>query len=147
MVAPFYQFHLPSSDSSYYQVVVFLVSVLVLSILFLYWNREYFFSQVRRRLRPWGFFPRKRFPKLVVEQIWKKTQGKCHLCHTQLSQFHPRRGIWEVDHVYPWSLGGSDHLNNLLPACQSCNASKSNRASEGEAIKRKKRKKRGFCCF
>ncbi|MDX2539811.1 HNH endonuclease domain-containing protein [Streptomyces scabiei] len=33
-----------------------------------------------------------------------------------------------VDHVWPRSRGGDDHPNNLVPACRSCNSSKSNRS-------------------
>jgi HNH endonuclease len=30
----------------------------------------------------------------------------------------------EVEHLIPWSLGGTDHLNNLYPACIPCNRGK-----------------------
>ena len=32
----------------------------------------------------------------------------------------------EVDHIRPWSLGGSDELWNLQPLCRPCNRTKSN---------------------
>ncbi|MCU4677647.1 HNH endonuclease [Catenovulum sp. 2E275] len=36
------------------------------------------------------------------------------------------RGAWEVDHSIPISKGGSNHLNNLFPACIPCNRKKGN---------------------
>jgi len=35
-----------------------------------------------------------------------------------------RRSSWEVDHSIPQSRGGTNHLNNLFPACIKCNRSK-----------------------
>lgn len=32
----------------------------------------------------------------------------------------------EVDHIRPWSMGGSDEVWNLQPLCRPCNRSKSN---------------------
>ena len=34
----------------------------------------------------------------------------------------------EVDHIIPWSQGGSDELHNLQAVCKRCNRSKSNHA-------------------
>ena len=33
----------------------------------------------------------------------------------------------EVDHIKPWSQGGSDELWNLQPLCKPCNRAKSNK--------------------
>ena len=60
--------------------------------------------------------------------IFDRTGGKCHLCHKALSFSNygktEGRGAWEIDHSVARAKGGSDHLNNLYPACFSCNRSK-----------------------
>lgn len=64
----------------------------------------------------------------TLRAIYAKTNGHCHICTKSiaLSNYgkHGKRGCWEVDHSIPLSRGGSDHLNNLLPAHTSCNRSK-----------------------
>ena len=41
----------------------------------------------------------------------------------------------EVDHIRPWSQGGSDELYNLQPLCHTCNRSKSANSTVGDNIK------------
>ena len=69
-----------------------------------------------------------RYTKEQLDQIYRKTSGYCHLCHAKLSRKnHGRagqRGAWHVEHSVPRAKGGTDHLNNLKPACISCNLDK-----------------------
>lgn len=37
---------------------------------------------------------------------------------------------FEIDHIVPWSAGGSDHPVNLRTLCQDCNQARSNRVTE-----------------
>lgn len=38
-----------------------------------------------------------------------------------------------VDHIYPWSLGGTEDIQNLQTLCQICNGKKSNKVEEPES--------------
>ena len=60
-------------------------------------------------------------------RIWDKTEGYCAYCGKKISWSNygtPGKGTWEVDHSLPKSKGGTDHLNNLVPACTPCNREK-----------------------
>jgi 5-methylcytosine-specific restriction endonuclease McrA len=47
----------------------------------------------------------------------KRQKGKCYYCQCKLEKYH-------VDHVIPLSRGGSDHPDNKVLACPSCNQRK-----------------------
>ena len=54
----------------------------------------------------------------VREYLLEKWQRKCAYCDTdKVTRF-------EIDHFYPKSLGGSDAIWNLVPACHCCNMQK-----------------------
>jgi 5-methylcytosine-specific restriction endonuclease McrA len=63
-----------------------------------------------------------------LDDIYYRTDGKCHICGKKLSRVNyaspGQKGAWEVEHSVPKSKGGTDCLNNLYPACISCNRSK-----------------------
>ena len=63
-----------------------------------------------------------------LRKIYDKTDGQCHICHKPLSfNNHGKqgyRGSWHIDHSVPKAKSGTDHLNNLYPACISCNIEK-----------------------
>ena len=49
---------------------------------------------------------------------YKANQGRCWHCDKQL------RGKFDADHIVPWSLGGANHADNLVPSCANCNRSR-----------------------
>jgi 5-methylcytosine-specific restriction endonuclease McrA len=63
-----------------------------------------------------------------LNRIYDKTDGHCHICHKKLAfTNHGKRGTkgaWHVEHSVPKAKGGTDHLNNLFPACVGCNHEK-----------------------
>lgn len=58
--------------------------------------------------------------------VWDKTGGKCWYCGIQMN---PWRDFC-VDHFLARAAGGSDEIENLVPACRSCNMRKGSRSLE-----------------
>lgn len=56
----------------------------------------------------------------VRAQVWAKSDGHCWYCGRPTNPFVDFR----VDHVVPIAGGGSNLLDNLVPACHRCNAAK-----------------------
>ncbi len=48
--------------------------------------------------------------------IYKKTDGKCHICGISLSI-----DKFEADHIKAHSQEGNNSVENFLPACKTCN--------------------------
>lgn len=72
---------------------------------------------------------RKRLKKSERMEIYNKTNGRCAYCGCEL-----RYEDMQVDHIVPlngWSQKGNDTLDNMLPACRSCNHYKSRSTLEG----------------
>ena len=63
-----------------------------------------------------------------LRKIYSKTDGQCHICRKKLHFFnygkHSTKGDWHIEHSIPRAKGGTDHLNNLYPACIACNCEK-----------------------
>lgn len=58
---------------------------------------------------------RKRRP-LPYRAVWDRDGWTCKGCGTHVNL--------TVDHIVPWSAGGSDELDNLQTLCRSCNSRK-----------------------
>ena len=66
--------------------------------------------------------------KKLRPQILRRDGGRCHICGGS--------GADVVDHKVPYSLGGTDHPDNLAAACDPCHRRKT--SAEGAAARRKK---------
>jgi len=77
-----------------------------------------------------------------LSSIYNKNDGYCHLCDKKLSRTNYNapgaKGAWHVDHSKALANGGTHHMNNLFPACISCNLEK------GTYHKNTIRKRKGY---
>lgn len=62
-------------------------------------------------------YQRKKLPRNVKEFVWSMTYGTCWSCGGNLNPF----SNVVVEHVVPLCRGGSDDIENLVPACSWCN--------------------------
>lgn len=73
------------------------------------------------------------------EAVWAKSHGRCWYCGAFLARTDEIewnnsdadvRHAFTVDHLIPKSEGGPSDIDNLVPACFSCNATKHSRPLE-----------------
>ena len=65
----------------------------------------------------YGYLP---YPNFPIWRLAERDGWQCAYC------YRPARPHAVREHVYPRSRGGSDSITNLVIACASCNARKSN---------------------
>ena len=59
--------------------------------------------------------------------VYEKSGGECSYCEKEIVLYNrdrASRGAWEVEHQVPRAKNGTDHLNNLVAACWTCNLDK-----------------------
>jgi len=59
---------------------------------------------------------RKRWPNALKRFVFERDKYRCVNCGTHLNL--------SIDHIHPFSKGGSDDESNLQTLCRSCNSSK-----------------------
>lgn len=69
---------------------------------------------------------REPIPSEVRRGVFLRDHGRCQLCGERAESA-------ELDHVVPWSAGGSNRSDNLRVACGTCNAKRSNIAHISDA--------------
>ena len=62
---------------------------------------------------------RKSISKKTRFEVFKRDSFTCQYCGA-----HPPKAILHVDHIDPVSNGGSNHIDNLITSCDSCNIGK-----------------------
>lgn len=74
------------------------------------------------------------FTEEQLNGIYDRTSGYCHICHKKVAFKNygqqGAKGAWEVEHSVPRAKGGTNHLNNLYPACIPCNRAKGTRCTK-----------------
>lgn len=64
-----------------------------------------------------GETKRRRLSAAERNRVFKMFDGHCAYCGTKLKNM----GAMQADHKVPLALGGADTMENLFPACRSCN--------------------------
>ena len=59
----------------------------------------------------------------IRDSVYKRDNYTCQYCGVV-------GGILEVDHIVPFSKGGSEDMNNLITSCKTCNREKYNKTPE-----------------
>lgn len=61
-----------------------------------------------------------------VEQLFDQHGWSCYYCGTQSTD----TSVMTLDHVVPFARGGTNTIQNCVPACASCNTSKCDRTEQ-----------------
>jgi hypothetical protein len=66
-------------------------------------------------------YQRGHIPREVKAHVWNFTWGRCWYCGT--NYLNPFENL-VIEHIVPLCRGGSDDIENLVPACAYCNQAK-----------------------
>lgn len=69
---------------------------------------------------------RKSIPGVLRHEVFKRDGYRCVECGAT-----NKETTLHIDHIIPFSNGGTDELNNLQTLCETCNLAKSNRHWKG----------------
>ncbi len=65
---------------------------------------------------------RRTFSQSMRKAVMEKTAGRCYSCGHKFSDVSE---VW-IEHIVPFSAGGSNEIENLLPGCPLCNYTRQN---------------------
>jgi 5-methylcytosine-specific restriction endonuclease McrA len=63
-------------------------------------------------------------------KVWDRCGGVCYYCGDQMMRMPNERKSFTLDHVFPRSRGGTNHLANLVGSCAECNQDKGSLTGE-----------------
>lgn len=75
---------------------------------------------------------RQPIPRYVRTAVWCRDRGRCDHCGGRV----PEGSRWELDHIIPWSAGGSNDSTNLRVLCEAHNQLRSNYVDPTERPRR-----------
>lgn len=74
---------------------------------------------------------RESIPPHIRSAVWYRDHGRCELCSERTIN-----GPWHLDHITPWSAGGSDRTTNLRVLCERHNMERGNKVDPTERPRR-----------
>jgi len=74
-----------------------------------------------------AYIPIPRFSKKVkIQNLLKKQKHKCQICKSKIKFDKYGYQLFDMDHIKPIYMGGSDRLSNLQLLCCGCHREKTN---------------------
>lgn len=80
---------------------------------------------------------RRRISTKARVELFNAHKGRCHICSQKIAVGE----AWDVEHVVPLALGGSDEVSNLSPAHRACHSPKT-KDDVGQIAKAKRQEAR-----
>ena len=82
---------------------------------------KYTLSGYKKKHKPSQYYKRrliKTFRNTIVKYLMDKQNHKCEYCSCDVTY------RYQIDHILPVTLGGTDGIGNLCLACPTCNRAK-----------------------
>lgn len=70
----------------------------------------------------------------VRQLVFRRDNWQCQICGSSpvAADAHRRSGALHLDHIRPWSAGGSDRTDNLRTLCHRCNTRRGNSVDKND---------------
>lgn len=90
------------------------------------WHRKFFLHQFNYKMSNYltQKIERVSLPKWLVDALIKRERGLCHYCEKPVVSPSLDNQVYDIEHVIPLDLFGTNDPTNLVLACQACNSAK-----------------------